>query len=82
MANIDTTTMEKIEAAREAATEEVIMSTSCPYPAAISNGWCDVWAIAFKKKFPAAEIRQTHGHYYVVYRGVSFDSDGWFSPPA
>jgi hypothetical protein len=69
----------------EEATEEVLEETSCPTIADISNGWGDRWAVAAKKRLPGSEIRQTLGHYFILYKGVAYDSDtyptGGFEPP-
>jgi hypothetical protein len=69
----------------EEATEEVLENTSCPTIGDISNGWCDLWAVAAKKRLPGSEIRQMLGHYFIFYEGVAYDSDtyptGGFEPP-
>jgi hypothetical protein len=63
------------------ADEYVMENTSCPTLADIFNGFCDVWAKAVKRKAPFVEISQWHGHWFVVYDGVAYDSDTAFEPP-
>jgi hypothetical protein len=70
---------EQLFNACEEATEHVLETTECPVAGNISNGWCDHWAKAVHRLFPAAEIHQKHGHYFVVYDEVAYDSDSWFS---
>lgn len=64
-----------LEKAFEYADEYVLQNTSCPTLADISNGWCDVWAKAVKRKAPFVEVREKHGHWFVVYDGVAYDCD-------
>jgi len=61
----------------------VLEKTSCPGLGNISNGWCDVWALAVKK-MPVLSVRQSQGHWFVMYEGVASDSDTTeegFAPP-
>ena len=59
----------------EEASEEVLQTTNCDMASEISNGWCEHWARAVKKRLPGTEIRQSHGHHYIVHDGVGYDSD-------
>jgi hypothetical protein len=75
--------IKKLRAAFEYATDFVLSETSCPTVEAISNGYCDRWAWAVKKRAPFVEVRERDGHYFVVYDGVAYDSDkteGGFEP--
>jgi hypothetical protein len=67
--------MKTLNAAFDAATEFVLEKTSCPRPSDISNGWCDKWAAAVKRFAPFVDVRQRHGHWFVVYGSVAYDSD-------
>jgi hypothetical protein len=75
----------KLLEAFQNASEHVLETTACPTLDAISNGWCDVWAGAVKRSFPAVEVKQKYGHWFVIYDGGAYDSDacfeGGFSPP-
>jgi hypothetical protein len=74
-----------LSVAFENACRHVLETTSCPNLDAISNGWCEIWAKAVKRSFPAVEVREKWGHWFVIYRGVAYDSDTWsdggFSAP-
>jgi hypothetical protein len=59
----------------EYANEYVLETTDCMEVERISNGWCDVWARAVKRKAGFVEVRQWYGHWFVVYEGVAYDSD-------
>jgi hypothetical protein len=66
------------------ADEYVLLNTSCQTLSDISNGFCDVWAKAVKRKAPFVEIREWIGHWFVVFDGVAYDSDTLeegFPPP-
>ena len=67
------------------ADEYVLLNTSCQTLSDISNGFCDVWAKAVKRKAPFVEIREWMGHWFVVFDGVAYDSDTseqGFQPPS
>lgn len=64
-----------LEEAFKYADEYVLENTSCSTLADISNGWCDVWAEAVKRRAPFVEVRQWQGHWFVEYGGVAYDSD-------
>ena len=73
-----------LERAFESANEHVLENTRCPGLGDISNGWCDVWALAVRRSARFVEIRQSQGHWFVVYDGVAYDSDTTehgFAPP-
>jgi|CZKR01.1.fsa_nt_gi hypothetical protein len=72
-----------LERAFEHANEYVLEETSCPGLGNISNGWCDVWAKSVKRNAEFVEVRQSQGHWFVVYDGVAYDSDTeeGFDPP-
>jgi hypothetical protein len=73
-----------LERAFEYADDYVLENTSCPTLGHISKGWCDVWANAVKRKAQFVEVRQAHGHWFVVYDGAAYDSDTsdeGFEPP-
>jgi hypothetical protein len=64
-----------LERAFEYANGHVLEKTSCPGLGTISNGWCDVWALAVKRNARFVEVRQSQGHWFVMYEGVAYDSD-------
>jgi hypothetical protein len=66
------------------ANQYVLENTRCPGLGNISNGWCDVWALAVKRNARFVEVREALGHWFVVYDGVAYDSDTTeegFEPP-
>ena len=65
----------RLNAAFAYADEYVLLKTSSPTVDHISNGFCDVWAKAVKKKAPFVEVRERMGHWFVVFDGVAYDSD-------
>jgi len=73
-----------LDRAFEYANEYVLENTDCRVIEEISNGWCEVWARAVKRKADFVEVRQWLGHWFVVYDGVAYDSDtpeDGFAPP-
>jgi len=76
--------LKTLHLAFEYANNHVLKNTSCSTLGDISNGWCDTWAKAVKKKAPFVEVRQSQGHWFVVHGGVAYDSDtteDGFEPP-
>jgi len=65
----------RLLAAFKFADDYVVGHTSCPCQSAVANGWCDRWVKAVKKRAPFVEIRQAHGHCFVVFEDVAYDSD-------
>jgi hypothetical protein len=66
---------EQLETAFEYADEYVLSHTNCATIADISNGYCDVWAKAVWRKPKFVTIRERHGHTYIVFEGIAYDSD-------
>ena len=75
----------ELSVAFENACQHVLETTSCASVDAISKGLCDLWANTVKRSFPAVEVTEKWGYWFVIYRGVAYDSDMWsgggFSPP-
>ena len=67
--------LEQLEGAFDFADEYVLTNTQCPSIAQISNGWCDIWAKAVRRKARFVNIREKFGHYYAAFDGVALDSD-------
>ncbi len=77
--------LRKLKGAFSYAFEYVFETTQCQTLEQISNGYCDVWAKAVKRKAPFVELRIMYGHHwYIVFDDVAYDSDtteSGFSPP-